>query len=229
VELLKVARRIIGSSGLDTRIQGVSKLKRFETPEFPYHDSRAIVQRLFWTTLNGTLEPASITGMFSKRQTFGTTAASGMKDLQRTMAGLRGRFQALGFSAEGLSGVAMSMFELQKYGDDSIGYRIWSSNNFAPIGAIFVIKEDGVYKLPGSEDSLENVGAQVLDLVKANDLAKVRKWLDLVKYGVSEQPGQKSTLIATSTFAGSGNGPDAPAAKYLWPGISDVGRPASLI
>ncbi len=95
--------------------------------------------------------------------------------------------------------------------------------------AAYVVKEDGQYRLLATADSLENVGKLVLDLLQSNDLESARQWLDLVVTGVFVRRGESKTLVSVNVLGAGPNGDDSPAARFLWPGLTEKGRTPAAI
>jgi len=228
-EFLKAARRINHSPDVETRIAALSHVKRSEQVQYPADDPRAVVQRLYFVVFAGTVDEAHLRPIVSKRETFSKSEDTAEKQVRRLLAGIQGRFRSLGFSASGVLDVVLSALELEKEGDDTLGYRVRGKASLGAIPAAYVIKEDGEYRLLATADSLENVGKLVLDLVRSNDLEPARRWLDLVINGVFVSQGKAATEVSINALGAGPGGDDSPAAKFLWAGLTEKGRTAAAI
>lgn len=227
-ELLKAAKRINSSPELDTRLAAVTRIKRFDQLHFTADDPRFVVEQLYLQIFAGHLDTDHLRSIMTKREKF-TEEPVATKKLRRMLAGLRGRFRSLGISSEGVLDM-LSVLDLEKQGDDELGYRVYGKAGASTIPTAYVTKEDGQYRLLGTSDSPENVGKVVLDLLQANKLDSAQRWLDLVIKGIYVHPGQtpdKSTMtVSVNDFSSGSRGDETPAARFLWADLVGQGRTA---
>ncbi len=130
-DFLKAARRINSLPDLDTRLAAVSRMKHFEAVLYPADDPRSVVQRFYLEAFAGNLDEAHLRPLLSKRETFTTDDDTMEKKVRRLLAGIRGRFRSLGFTDDAVVDAVMSALELEKEGDDAIGYRVWGKVGLA--------------------------------------------------------------------------------------------------
>ena len=80
-------------------------------------------------------------------------------------------------------GVDISLTRAQPkvQGNDATGYKVtlWGSASYK--SSIYVVKEDGHYKLLATSQRCPSVGLEVLDRIAANDLGGARALLDWVR------------------------------------------------
>ncbi len=91
---------------------------------------------------------------------------------------LRGMFSRTGLPPDSMMDVVMQAIEPTTEGDDSSGYkitlRVFGGKNLS----MYVIKEDGKYKILDTSEKPNAVGMEVLDRLNANNLAGARSLLD---------------------------------------------------
>jgi len=225
-DLLRAAQRISSSTDLDTRLAAFTRIKRFEQSLYGSDDPRFVAEQFLLRVLGGHFDAEHLRSIVTRREKLDDLSA-GTKLLRRLLAGLRGRFRSLGFSGEGILDM-LSVLDLEKQGGDELGYRISGKAAGSVLPAMYVIKENGQYRLLGTADSPENVGKVVLDLLQANKVETAQRWLDLVLKGLYNQPGQtpgtQTVTISINEFTSGKNGEEAPAVRFLWADLVGAGR-----
>ena len=103
---------------------------------------------------------------------------------------------------EFMADVAMAAIEMQQDGSDDVGYRLRArAVTGTPDGmTIYVVKEDGAYKVAGSHSSPPALALRALRLAGKNDLAGARQWLDWARDHVSG--GFEDDPLRAEPFAG---------------------------
>jgi len=124
-----------------------------------------------------------------------------------------------------MADITLSMLELSKEGDDAHGYRIGSGSsssssagivriNLSSVPPMYVVKEDGKYKLIGAgTEGTELIGSLVLDLLAKHDLAGAQWWLDQVVQMVEAHA----------------DGTGMPVIRSIWSGVTPDSRGAYAI
>ena len=230
VELLKAAQRISSSPELEMRLAMASRVHRFEERLYPSDDPRSVVQRLFQVFLGAKIDEAQVRALMSRHVTMVHGDLDDQKVL-RGLAGLRGRFNSLGLSGDGIADFLLSIMNLEKEGDDGFVYRVRGKQggDSVPFPPVYVVKEDGQYRIIGMDGSPEDIGRLVLGLVKSGDLETARRWLDLVITGVFRGAGEPIPSKAENALGSGPAGDDRPAAHVLWSSFPAAQRTAAAI
>ena len=228
-ELFKAAKRISSSPELDTRLASLSRIKPFDQMRFTSDDPRFVVEQLYLAVFTERMDTERLRALMTKRDRVSDEPLA-TKKLRRLIAGVRGRLRSAGLSRDSILDL-MSLLDLDKQGGDELGYRVTGKPGTGTIPAVYVIKEDGQYRLLGTSDSPENVGKVALELLRANNLESAKRWLDLVIRGVYTNPGQApGTLAATANdFGTSRDGNEIQVVRLLWDDLMGQGRVADAI
>ncbi|MBY0503211.1 MAG: DUF3857 domain-containing protein [Bryobacteraceae bacterium] len=94
--------------------------------------------------------------------------------LNRVEGGASSMLAQIGATRAFVADFALGAPATGKEGDDATGYRIGGQR----AQAIFVVREDGRYKLLGTAGDLSGVGRAVLREIQAGHLEQARRWLD---------------------------------------------------
>jgi tetratricopeptide (TPR) repeat protein len=89
------------------------------------------------------------------------------------------------------------------------GYRITLSSSFGPSRVMYVIKENEHYRILGSPEDPEEIGQHVLDLLAEQDIKGAQWWLD---------------KVVPDLYSSRSDGTGAPAARFLWSGVTKETR-----
>lgn len=203
--VMSAAARLSNAPDLRGRADLFGKVKTWDAALVPDSDPRWPVQRLILNALRGDLELQSVKSLFSKRMTF-NDADIGIVQLRSSMTAAKRQFLANGVEEEVLTDIAMSLMSFTSVGEENLGYAINVTGAGAPdMQSIYVISEDGSYRLlGGTATGSELVGEVVLELLAKDDLKGAQWWLD--------------TVAEDLTPASDGTG--APAMKGLWSGTT---------
>ena len=196
--LMSAAARIGNFSELQTRADLLAKLKRWEDSRLKEDDPRYPLQRLLIEGLSGNYTPDTLRPLISKRVS--VTSLDNGESPDTVMAGPRQDLLAAGFTEETMLDFIISLLELSNEGDETLGYRIrgaaMGANGFPPM---FVIKEDGRYRIIGSgPEGWEGIGRLVLDLLAQKNVKAAQWWLDKVV--------EKPARMALDALPSSGSG-----------------------
>jgi hypothetical protein len=227
--LLKAAARLVNAPELQSRVEMISKLKRWDGASLPTSDPRAPVQRLFMDEFRGLWNAENIRSYFSKRLG-GDVAALNFREKDMELGPLRHSLAAAGLDQEALLDFTSSLMEFVPTGDERYGYRITMHAPESNAFQFWVVREDGEYRLIGVPPlALEGIGALVLELLEKKDLKAAQWWLDDVAAklepasdgtgrpaltglwsGVTEEArGPAAIRIAAATMIGASNGADS--------------------
>lgn len=140
------------------------------------------VQRLFAATFSSQQDYQQLRKLMSRHSVRSVDSGKDTEEFNRSMFQLRARLQKGGLPIETLGDIVLNNARYSAEGNDAQGYRVTVETPGALAQQAFVVKEDGSYKLlqytVGSESLPENLGWQALELLKKNDLAGARRWLD---------------------------------------------------
>jgi tetratricopeptide (TPR) repeat protein len=98
--------------------------------------------------------------------------------------------------------LALSAIDVQRDGDEKVGLRL--RGRIAAAGdnssfTIYAVKENGQYRLAGSDDSAHELGIRAYRLAENNELTAARQWLDWAREHVS---GGSDDPVNSPPFAG---------------------------
>ncbi|HEV7669853.1 MAG TPA: DUF3857 domain-containing protein [Thermoanaerobaculia bacterium] len=173
-------------------MQQLASVRRWEEVELPARVPATFTVRLFLLALQGKLSPADAKGYLSRRllaaEVDHEVASLTSKDF---LSGLDRSLSADGDSATLQLGLdmAVSLLRSQVDGDDDLGYRIRSRFDSIPTAlafTVFVVREEGEYRLLGDNKDWPPVGRLVLELAAAGKLDDARRWLDWVRDEVKD-------------------------------------------
>jgi Flp pilus assembly protein TadD len=211
--IFNAAARLGSVPGVRERAELIGKIKRWDDALLPEDDPRWPVQHLMLEISRGNLTREAMEPLVSKRADF-SDMESGLAGIQNSLASMHRQFSSVGLEEEALADVIASMIEFDKDGDDAHGYRIGGNVRGSGMPAIFVVREDGKYKVIGAgADGAELIGALVLELLAKHDLAGAQWWLDRVAHDVEAHA----------------DGTGLPVIKSMWSGVTPESRGADAV
>ena len=156
--------------------------KRYEETLLPDSDPRSIIQKMMVIAFRNAEDPA-LCAISAKLSMQGMTCEESMeRSRAKHEAGqARAQIAKSGLPPDVLADIVLSNLQLTAEGDDKLGYRIMMQPLGAKSTAMYVVKEDGKYALLGSESDIDDVCAEALVRLNANDLAGARKLLDWLR------------------------------------------------
>ena len=176
-----------GASG-DTaaRTMGLASILRKAKPHEELHfadDPSGFVMNFFLLSLSPDLTMEKLIAISSKNAEI-VTKKMDEEDVKKTLnTGKKFRSQMIrsGSSPDVTVDIVMQSIEPKSEGDDAGGYR---ENLLIPGGkkmTMFLVKEDGKYKMLDSTEKPNSIGLEVLDRVAANHLDRARVLLDWLR------------------------------------------------
>jgi Flp pilus assembly protein TadD len=194
-ELLMRARRYSlaadfmasGASGSNaSNTMGLAAMLRKAQPheQIKTEDSPAgVVTRLFLITLDPQITLEKMGTIYS-RNAQKVLHNSDPEDIEKTLKAGRAIRNALsksGFPADVMLDVVLPAMQVQTEGEDSSGYRV----TLQPAGAnkiiMWVVKEDGKYRILDGAEKPNSIGLEILDRLRAGNTAGARVLLDWVR------------------------------------------------
>lgn len=152
--------------------------------EMKVEDSPAgLVTRMFLMTIDPQITLEKMSAIYS-RNAQRVLRNSDPEDVEKTLkAGhmIRSALSRTGFPADVMLDVVMPAMQAQAEGDDATGYRV----TLWPAGAnkitMWVIKEDGKYKILDGAEKPNSIGLEILDRLQVGNVAGARVLLDWVR------------------------------------------------
>jgi hypothetical protein len=173
--VLQAAARASPDPQISNMEQMVARMKRHEDVTFDPADPRTPLQQLLLLALTDQLTREKVLPIVAKN--------SNVDDLERASKTMRAEMNPTvrlmsnsGLIWDNFVDLLPTVLVFDKDGDDAHGYRI-SQKNGGEMPDMYVVREDGDYKLLGGSD---DVGRRVLELLKQQDIAAAQWWLDKV-------------------------------------------------
>ena len=206
LELSKAAARLADTPELKVRVSGLEKMKRYQDALYPATDPRSPVQQLLLAMSSAQPDYAQIGKLLSPAVNW-TPQSPVFAKLRQDVLATRLQLEANGFGTENIRDFVASMTDLQSEGEDDRGYIV--SGSLRSSGQwvnFFVTREDGEYRIIGSSDRPEQVGALVLRYLAQNNLKAAQWWLD--------------KMVSVAVVAVTQEGGSIPAVRLLWSGVT---------
>jgi Flp pilus assembly protein TadD len=170
------ASNSIGLAAMLRKAQPHEAMKIENTPE-------GIVTKMFLIVLDPHVTLEELSALYSRNaQT--VLYRSDPEDIERTVksgATVRRALSRTGFPADVMLDVVLPAMQVQVEGDDATGYRV----TLRPAGAnkttMWVVKEDGKYKILDEAQKPNSIGLEIMDRVRAGNTAGARVMLDWVR------------------------------------------------
>jgi tetratricopeptide (TPR) repeat protein len=209
--LLAAAEHLMPSLG--PMADRLKDLKTREDAMLPTSDPRYPVQRSLIAELTGNGRVEELSSLFVP----GTDVSRWMRLSKEGQAAVwlaRKSYGPDGISDDVLADMEISQTQPDKEGDDERGYRVFAkSGGMLSFRPIYVVKQDGAYKIIGSTEQTGAIGRLILHLVDQKQIEKAQWWLDKLI------PELASDEVAMGL----------PAAKGLWSGLKPELRGAPVI
>lgn len=221
-DLLKAASRLQGANEVQARMDMLLKMKRYDTNLYPESDPRNPVARAIAEAYSANPNFDHLKPFFTKREDWTSLQEALSRDWRNSVAA-RNRLISGGLSEENILDIGVSILEIKNLAGADPGYRVSGVSSLGTLPFMYVVQEDGKYKILGTSDSPDQVGERVLQLVARQDIKSAQAWLDLV---VSDVQGTSFTVKdAPSSFTVT----VMPAVRYLWSGVVESTRGPSAI
>lgn len=142
-----------------------------------------VVTNMFLIVMDPGITPGKMNAIYSREalKVMGNTDPEDIEKTLQTGRVLRRLLSRTGFPADIMLDVALPGMQVQSEGDDTSGYRV----TLRPAGAnkitMWVVKEDGNYRILDSAQKPNSIGLEVLDRLKAGNTTGARVLLDWVR------------------------------------------------
>jgi tetratricopeptide (TPR) repeat protein len=179
------------------QVEVFRQLQPHEKLLFPASDPRSVVQRFFELGFQSDVTEQQAAALLSKNS-FGSPKVR--RHVLESLREIQSSFDVQATNAElpsiVLEDVVIGAAHYSSQGSDATGYNF----TVQPLGAqsrhMFVVKEDGVWKLLTTDYALDDLGREILDLLAQNRLDDARQWLDWSRDTVNK-PGGDDPLAGT--------------------------------
>lgn len=159
------------------------KTRRREDARTADSDPRSAVARLFeanmhTVTLEEILKVASnnLLKIYDKKEL--------VERANKDFSGSRKKIEATQVPLDIAFDLALSNAKYSVEGDDNLGYHLIMQNPSAPVQHIFVVREEGQYKVVNLLEVIPELALQALERLDKNDVTGARKWLDWARENV---------------------------------------------
>jgi tetratricopeptide (TPR) repeat protein len=158
------------------------RTKRHEEILLPDADPRSLVQKMMVTTFKNSEDP-SLCAMSARLSMQGMTCADARERsrTKRESGQARGQIAKSGLPADVLSDIVLSNLQMTVDGDDKVGYKIMLQPLGAKSSPMYVVKEDEKYVILATESDADDVCAEALVRLDANNEAGARRLLDWLR------------------------------------------------
>ena len=221
-DLLKGASRLQSANEVQARMDILLKMKRYDTNLYPENDPRYPVARAIVEAYSANPSLDRLKPLFTKREDWTSLQQAFSRNWRNSVAA-RNRLISAGLSQENILDIAVSILEIKNPGGADLGHRVSGNSSLGPLPVMYVVQEDGKYKILGTSDSPDQVGERVLQLLAHHDIKSAQAWLDLVV------PDVQGTSFAVQDAPSGFTLTLMPAVRYLWSGVVESTRgPAAI-
>jgi tetratricopeptide (TPR) repeat protein len=178
-----------GSPTAETRqqVEGLRKAKRIDEVPMPKDDPKTIAKQLAIETILSELTPETMAKFYAsdQRELFGDERHR--TQWRQMRLNLLGVAQKQGLPLEFYADVGLGTLQIVQDGDDETGHRIRMRNTGGRgrDETVYVIKENGEYRISATNDGAAMIGFSVLRLLDAGKNEAARQWLNWAREEVS--------------------------------------------
>ena len=171
-----------GTPSAETRqqVEGLRKAKKLEDIPMPKDDPKTIARQIAVQSLLVEMSPEEMAKFYvsDERDFFGNETHRAQWRTLRL--GLISVAQKQGLPLEFYADVGLGSLQINQDGDDETGYRIRMRSNSGRQReeTVFVVKENGDYKVSATNDGPALLGFSVLRLLDQNKNEAARQWLN---------------------------------------------------
>ena len=188
---------------LRARSRLLREVRRFETVSLPEDAPTTVIKKMFLSLFVPESAPEPFFSLFARYiREEAMKEGAGMEVRQvLEVLGAKARSAAGDSPLEVVTDFAVSAVTFHVEGSDAAGYRIdATASPFSEANKfrIFVVKEDGRYRIVPSEPTPQILGMEVLRRIDTGDLAGAKIWLDWAREDLS--PGRDDDPLSEEPF-----------------------------
>ena len=181
-DLLEAGASGSNASATAALAAGLRKARRHEDVT-PAPDASGVATQIFLILTDGEISKERMMNLASRnaRKTMELEDPEELKQSLKIGRIFRSALARTGASPDVALDLALQLTELNVAGNDTNGYRIKMRAPAAKNMTIFVVKEDGAYKLLDSLEKPNAIGLEILDRVNSGNLAGAKVLLDWLR------------------------------------------------
>lgn len=195
----QAARQAPNAAEILSRVEMLRKLRRHEELTFSLDKPADVAKQWLLAMASEPLDRAKIEALFSRDfvQELGSDEARRL--FEGDAEARRGADQGE-ISSDVILDLLSTLHQTTVTGDDAVGYRVALTTQFdGDRDEVFLVREDGVFKIAGLDDPVESLGLEALRRLQRDDLRGARQWLDWAREEVRNVGGDDP--LASSPFA----------------------------
>ena len=199
-ELLEAgARGQENESQLAATVAILKKTRQHQEIAFAATDPRGAAHRFLESVLSRNPDFDTTRRMMTGRKPAPDDLKADREEFNRSMAGLRAELETDGLSIEVVADMALSNMRYSLEGDENIGYHISAEAPGSQAQEVFIVREDGEFRIaeftPSNGRYPAEICWQVLARLEKNDLAGARRWLDWAREKIHATGGDDPLAI----------------------------------
>ena len=142
-----------------------------------------LMTRMFLDSIDTHLTTQQLNDLYSRnaRKVLSRSDPDSPKNPLNSAHTVRASLSRYGFPADVMMDVVMAGMQMQSEGDDTSGYRVTITPAGTKKQIMYVVKEDGQYRILDSAEMPNSIGLEILDRLAANHPAGARILLDWVR------------------------------------------------
>ncbi len=179
----RASRLSTNAAALLARVELLHRVKKHEELDLPASQPASVVKRLMIVGASGSLDAGSLAPLLARDLAKEIQAhpdqVSGL--IAQEIGAKRRQLNVNDVPLDVATDLGVAAFRDNVSGDDTIGYRVRLVNSFGQGPAemvIFVIREDGQYRITAFQTNPGRLGHEALRLLDAGLLPGARQWLD---------------------------------------------------
>lgn len=210
LDLLKAATRLASGDNLQSHLDSLLRMKRHEQALVAETDPLYPVQQVLLKMYSPDFDFDSLKTFFTPRENWTPLRDSVFRFRQRVRPWIATmESQGLGLDNVLDSALSTDLIKTPDLTEDQRGYRISRSAPFGPSVIMYVVRDQGTFRVLGTSDSPAEIGQRVLDLLAEKDVKGAQWWLD---------------KVVPDLYSTRSDGTGGPAARFLWSGVAEETR-----
>jgi tetratricopeptide (TPR) repeat protein len=181
LDLLKAAARLVSGSNVQTQLDFLVRMKRHEQALVPETDPLYPVQHALRQMYSPDFDFDALKTFFTPRENWTSLRDSVLRFRQHARPWIATmESQGMGLNSVLDSVLSTDLVKTPAPYEDQRGYRISRSSPFGSSLVMYVVRDQGKFRVLASWDSPEEAGQRALDLLVEKDVKGAQWWLDKV-------------------------------------------------